>query len=179
MGDQLARDGMDLRLTRDLGAAKEYLRERYADNPSARFGVIASSRDKRLRQYGIMNDFQSTKRIRVGPWFGDGESASGRRSCRLLEETITEFQCQGLELDAALLAWGNDLLLSGGTWDISGGSQFARGGSVPVRDPQSLRANSYRVLMTRGRDATVVWMPPEPAFDETHDYLAKVGFRSL
>jgi hypothetical protein len=179
IGEQLARDGMDLRLTRDLGVAKEYLRNRFADYPSARFGIIASSRDKRLRHYGIMNDFQSTKRIRVGPWFGDSESDSGRQSCRLLEETVTEFQCQGLELDAALLAWGNDFVLSRGTWDISGGSQFARGGSVPVRDPQALRANSYRVLMTRGRAATVVWMPPEPAFDETHDYLANVGFRAL
>jgi DUF2075 family protein len=115
----------------------------------------------------------------VGPWFGDDEHATGGRSCRLLRECVTEFQCQGLELDAVLLAWGNDFVLTEQGWDISRGSQFRAGGSVPVQNPGELRANSYRVLLTRGRDATVVWVPPDPVLDLTFDYLRMAGFREL
>lgn len=175
----LEREGLDLRITRDREAAEGYLRERYRDHREARFGLVASSRDKLLREYGIGNDFQSTKRIRVGPWFGDDEHATGGRSCRLLRECVTEFQCQGLELDAVLLAWGNDFVLTEQGWDISRGSQFRAGGSVPVQNPGELRANSYRVLLTRGRDATVVWVPPDPVLDLTFDYLRMAGFREL
>ena len=176
---RLEREGLDLRITRDRATAESYLRDRYRDHREARFGLIASSRDKLLRQYGIGNDFQSTKRIEVGPWFGDDEHAAGGLSCRLLRECVTEFQCQGLELDAALLAWGNDFVLTDQGWDISRGSQFRAGGTVPVHNPKELRANSYRVLLTRGRDATVVWIPPVPLLDRTYAYLCEAGYRVL
>jgi hypothetical protein len=33
--------------------------------------------------------------------------------------------------------------------------------------------------MTRGRDATVVFVPPLREVDETHDYLVRSGYREL
>ncbi|MGB7294224.1 MAG: DNA/RNA helicase domain-containing protein [Candidatus Aminicenantales bacterium] len=48
-----------------------------------------------------------------------------------------------------------------------------------VKDPFQLRKNSYRVLLTRGRDGTVVFIPPLPELKETSDYLKKSGFRPL
>jgi len=171
--------GLDLRITRHRELAESYLRERYRDHAHARFGLIASSRDKLLAEYGVGNDFQSARRVRVGPWFGDDESAPGGLSCRHLRDCLTEFRCQGLELDAALLAWGNDFVLSDGGWDISHGSKFRPVDGVPVRNPHELRANSYRVLLTRGRDATVVWVPPRSVLDRTFEYLRDVGFREL
>ena len=36
--------------------------------------------------------------MRLGPWYGDGEES--HRSCRHLRECVTEFDAQGLELDA-------------------------------------------------------------------------------
>jgi len=50
------------------------------------------------------NDFQSTRRVRYGRWYGDDEDAPGGRSCRQLRECVTEFGAQGLELDALLRA---------------------------------------------------------------------------
>ncbi len=169
--------GYHLRITRDLGEAKAYLRERYAGDPEARFGLIASSKDSLLPRFGIPNDFQSTKRVRYGPWFADGEDSPSARSCRELRECVTEFGCQGLELDAVLLAWGNDLIRKNGRWS----NAFARGyqSAARVRDPYQLRLNSYRVLLTRGRDATVVFVPPTKVLDETFDYLVQNGFRRL
>jgi len=48
-----------------------------------------------------------------------------------------------------------------------------------VRDPLQLRKNAYRVLLTRARDVTVVFVPPLPILDETYSFLAASGFSAL
>lgn len=48
-----------------------------------------------------------------------------------------------------------------------------------VVDPMQLRKNAYRVLLTRGRDATIVFVPDLPRLDETFEYLVNSGFGSL
>jgi hypothetical protein len=171
---RLNSDGYHLRITRDLDIAKDYLRDRYADDPSARFGLIASSKDRDLVRFGVLNDFQSTKRIRFGPWYGEGENDYAGNSCRLLETCVTEFGAQGLELDAALLAWGTDLIRKSGTWSNANARGYKRG--AKVRDPYQLRVNAYRVLLTRGRDGTIVYVPRVGILDETYEYLVSSGF---
>jgi DUF2075 family protein len=87
----------------------------------------------------------------------------------------TEFSSQGLELDCALLAWGSDLLWAGDDWSI----EFAGKNRRPLKDPLTVRKNVYRVLLTRGRDGTVVFVPPDSRMDATADWLAAAGFRDL
>lgn len=173
----LERDGYHLRLTRDLDVAKTYLRDRYAQDPGARFGLIASSRDRDLEPFGIPNGWQSTSRLRLGPWYGDDEDDYEGRSCRRLETCVTEFGAQGLELDAALLGWGTDLIWRDGTWNNDNARRYQR--ASHVRNPLRLRLNAYRVLLTRGRDATVIFVPPLPMLDGTFERLQTSGFRSL
>jgi hypothetical protein len=177
VGRSLDESGYHFRITRDIDAAKLYLRDRYLDDPNARYGLIASSKDRDLTRFGVMNDFQSTKRVQNGPWFAEGDDDPRSRSCRELRVCVTEFGCQGLELDASLLAWGSDLFREGGTWT----NRLARGYQRPadVRDPFQLRLNAYRVLLTRGRDATVVFVPPMRLLDDTYAYLVEAGFREL
>lgn len=174
---ELERAGHHLRLTRDLGRAKAYLRERYRENPIARFGLVASSKDRALAAFGILNDYQSTKQIRVGPWYSDPEEGYNSRSCRLLESCVTEFGAQGLELDATLLAWGTDLRTESGSWSNALARGYKRG--AKVRDARQLRINAYRVLLTRGRDASVVFVPSVRDMDETYEYLRNSGFLEL
>jgi hypothetical protein len=177
LAEALEREGFHFRLTRSLDVAKQYLRDRYADDRNARFGIVASSKDRDLMAFGIPNDFQSTKRVRVGPWYSDSEDALSGRSCRRLETCVTEFGAQGLELDATLLTWGTDLVMAGGRWS----NRRARGYQKKshVRDAFQLRINSYRVLLTRGRDACVVFVPPLADLDETFEYLAGSGFKPV
>lgn len=174
---RLEAEGFNFRLTRNLDTAKAYLRERYADNRDARYGILASSRDKALPAFGVLNDYQSTKRVRVGPWYGDAEDAYDSRSCRLFEEVATEFSAQGLELDATLLAWGTDLVLEGGRWSNARATGYKRG--AVVKDPRQLRLNAYRVLLTRGRDACVLFVPPLEVLDETWDYFTDLRLTQL
>lgn len=169
--------GYHLRITRDLEAAKEYLRDRYREDSNARFGLVASARDKDLARFEIPNDYQATKQVKYGPWYGDAEDEPGGLSCRQLAQAVTEFGAQGLELDAVLLAWGTDLIMVDGRWDNRRARRYQRQGYV--KDPYQLRLNAYRVLMTRGRDATVVFLPPLDELDETFRYLIECGFREL
>jgi hypothetical protein len=173
----LEREGYHPRLTRDLDAAKEYLHDRYRDEPDARYGLVASSRDTMLERFGVPNGWHATQRLKYGPWFGEGDDDPQGRSCRTLRACVTEFGCQGLELDAVLLAWGSDLLREHGTWT----NRFAKRYAKPalIRDALRLRRNAYRVLLTRARDATVVFVPPVPLLDETFDYLRASGFREI
>jgi hypothetical protein len=177
LAEQLDRDGYHLRITRSLDEAKAYLRDRYRDDPSARYGLIASSKDRDLEAFGVPNSFQATKRLRVGPWYGDDESDDRGHSCRRLTSCVTEFGAQGLELDAALLAWGTDLRMVGCSWSNTRARGYRKG--ARVKDPFQLRLNSYRVLLTRGRDATVVYIPTLPDLDGTWSYLTACGFKTL
>jgi hypothetical protein len=177
LAESLQSSGFHLRITRRLEDAKQYLRDRYGEDRDARFGIIASSKDKELTNWGVLNDFQSTKRVRMGPWYADPEDAPTKRSCRLLETCVTEFGAQGLELDAALLAWGTDLVMTHGHWSNENARGYLR--SARVRDPFQLRVNAYRVLLTRGRDVCVVFVPPVAALDETFQYLTEAGFRNV
>ena len=63
-GSNLERDGYHLRITRSLDDGKAYLRSRYAEDPQARFGLLASSRDKDLEAFGLANGFHATKTSR-------------------------------------------------------------------------------------------------------------------
>jgi hypothetical protein len=174
----LERSGFHFRMTRDLENAREYLQQRYHDQPDARFGLLASSRDRLLPRFRIYNDFQSTKIIRHGPWYGDAQNDPSGRSCRLLRDCVTEFGAQGLELDAALVAWGADFRMHQGKWDSSGAARYQKG-VASVRDSHQLRLNSYRVLLTRGREASVIFVPPVSELDETAHYLSQCGILEL
>jgi hypothetical protein len=173
LASRLEEDGFHLRMTRELSKAKGYLRERYREHQSARYGLVASSRDRDLEQFGVPNDYQSTKRVRVGPWYGDSEGAPGAYSCRYLTACVTEFGAQGLELDAALLAWGTDLQMVAGRWSNARARGYKR--RATVKNPFQLRLNAYRVLLTRGRDACVVFVPPLREMDETFEFLRSAG----
>jgi Uncharacterized conserved protein (DUF2075) len=173
LANELHDGGHRFLLTRDLAVARSYLRERYADARFARYGIVASSKDKWLPQFGVDNTFQTTKQLRVGPWYN--ADPLDERSCCQLAAVATEFASQGLELDCALLAWGSDLLWAQDSWTI----EFSGKNRPPLKDPLTVRRNVYRVLLTRGRDGTLVYVPPDTRMDRTAERLDAAGMRIL
>jgi hypothetical protein len=170
--DELNCAGHRFLIARDLRKAKAYMFERYGDAPNVRYGLLASSKDKWLEPCGVDNTFQTTKRLRVGPWYN--AEPSDPASCCQLTTVATEFSSQGLELDCALLAWGSDLL-----WDKGWSIDHSRRTRGSVSDPLAIRKNVYRVLLTRGRDGTVTFVPDDRRFDTTYKHLVESGFRVL
>jgi hypothetical protein len=55
----------------------------------------------------------------------------------------------------------------------------ARGGVAPLQDAHRLRVNSYRVLLTRGREASVIFVRAVGETDETAEYFSTSGVLSL
>lgn len=172
---ELAGASYHLRITRDLDEAKTYLRDRYQEDKQARFGLLASARDRDLHQFGIENGFNATNRMSFGSWYSDDEGSAS--SCRRLKACVTEFGAQGLELDASLLAWGTDLVWSGTAWSSANARQYRE--AHRVKDPHQLRVNAYRVLLTRARDVAVVFVPLLPELDLTYARLVESGFDPL
>ena len=67
----------------------------------------------------------------------------------------TEYECQGLELDMALIEWGDDLFYQDGGWHHKRNTY--KECDKYAQNPKQLIQNTYRVLLTRGRDATIVF----------------------
>lgn len=164
--------GFDLYLTRDLDDARDHIRWRYLGEPDRRYGLLASSHAKNLKPIGIDNTFMATSRLNIATWF-NAEATDPRSSCALTQP-VTEFDCQGLELDLPLVCWGTDHRWTGTAWSLT-----------PVRrrdrqeDPEQLLRNAYRVLLTRGRDGVVVFLPDDRTLDPTEHALLAAGARLL
>ena len=159
-------------LTRDLDEAKRYAKERYSDEPGARYGLLASSRTQTfLPKYGVDSSFPQRRESSCRAYNeGDGHP----QSCCALNDVVTEFGCQGLELDLPIVCWGNDMMWDGREWIV----RPVRS-KYPLKDSERLRQNAYRVLLTRGRDGLVVFVPPDPKLELTEHALLAAGVRPL
>lgn len=172
LSDGIIKQGFGMYVTRNLNHAKKYLRERYRNEPSKRFGMIASSKGRLLRQWGMDNSFQGALGIfYVGKWFN--AEPDHPRSCCALDTVATEFSCQGLEIDMPLIGWDNDMLWDGAKW-----AKFKQA-EAEDSDVNTYRKNSYRVLLTRGRDGFVIYVPPAEEMDAVYDVLLKVGIKTV
>lgn len=166
------RRGYPIYLTRNLEEAKRYARDRYAGEEEARFGLLTSSRARILPQFGIDNSFMATSHMNVGRWFN--AAASDTDSCCALLQPVTEFGCQGLELDLPIVCWGEDYRWEGQGWHLSPGrSRYKQD------NPEQLLRNAYRVLLTRGRDGMVIFVPPVAQLEETASALLRAGIDPL
>lgn len=161
--------GFQTYATREIEAARSYARERYTGNLDARYGLLASRYAKNLRPIGIDNTyhFQREEQLKVGPWF-NAEPANSL-SCCALRRPATEFECQGLELDFPIVCWGDDLFWNTSHWHIPEDRRRS------VTDRNKVTRNAYRVLLTRGRDGMIIFVPPEPDLKLDSTYALLVG----
>ena len=82
----------------------------------------------------------------------------------------TQFSVQGLELDHVGLCWDGDLVRAPAqqAWQVR---SFCGTDWQVARDPHRIayRLNTYRVLLTRARYETIIWVPVGDAADRTRD----------
>ncbi len=169
---QIQGEGFPMYVTRDLDDARHYVRTRYAGEPQRRFGLIASSHSKTLPRHGVDNHFLATRKAREAKWFN--APPDDPDSCCALTQPLTEFGCQGLELDLPIVCWGEDYRWTGAEWHLT-----PKRRKYPLHDPRQLLTNTYRVLLTRGRDGMIVFLPAEESLDLTEVALLAAGVRPL
>lgn len=165
---------LPFRLTRDLGAMRAWLRTE--TRGLRRSGLVASSGARRLRAEGLGAELPHMDAGAVANWFLD--RWPDVRAADALEVVATEFSCQGLELDHVGLCWGGDFIRAGNAWRVR---RFAGTAwqTVSAAEKVANRHNTYRVLLTRARYETVIWIPPGDDADATRDpasYDAVAGF---
>ncbi|MGH9892456.1 MAG: DNA/RNA helicase domain-containing protein, partial [bacterium] len=159
-------------VTRDFDEAKEYVRARYDGEEDKRYGVLVSSHAKNLQRMGIKSGYLDQRKMKVARWFNapPDDVLSG---CSF-DMPVTEFQCQGLEVDMPIVGWGSDYRWDGASWNLRPiRRQYAQ------EDPVQLLQNAYRVLLTRGRDGLVVWVPQGEEMNLTEHVLLAAGLRPL
>lgn len=157
-------------VTRDLAFAKEYARTRFEGEANRRYGLLASSKARNLPACGVDNTYD--RFFDTAKWFNTEPTHA--KSCCQLDKPAQEFHCQGLELDLPIVCWGDDVWWDNG-WNIRKGRP-----NKLVNNPDQFRRNTYRVLMTRGREGLVLFVPPgSPTMDATADRLIRCGAATL
>ena len=172
-------------LTRDLAKAKEWLRSHARG--SERFGLLASSKAERLKAISINVRYQPD----FVHWFLENDTDI--RSSNSLEDTLTEFKVQGLEVDWACVAWDADLRLNNthDKWEhfqLRNGNQWQ---NINKKENQEYQINAYRVLLTRARQGMVIVVPngdcgtpPDQTrkpewYDGIYAYLKEIGLEEI
>ena len=172
-------------LTRSLADLRTWLRSRARG--FRRAGLLASSGAKRLRAEGLGTELPHMDAAAVAHWFLN--HFPDIRASNALETVATEFSCQGLELDYAGLCWDTDLTrepdrtawrvrqFRGTCWQIPKGAEAITN-----------QLNTYRVLLTRARYETAIFVPlgnpadatRKPAtLNEIADFLTICGAQPL
>jgi DUF2075 family protein len=172
-------DRFPIKITRDLGRAKQWLRDQARG--SERYGIVVSSEAERLKPHAI------DVRVKTDPvkWFLDGKQDT--RSSYYLEDVATEFQVQGLELDWTCVVWDGDFRFNTDSWSHHEfkGTRWNR---IKKPERQLYLKNAYRVLLTRARQGMVLVVPQgDPAdptrspeyYDPVYNYLRELGIPEL
>ena len=93
------------------------------------------------------------------------------RAADALELVATQFSIQGLELDQVGLCWDGDLVRDGDGTEAWQARSFRGTRWQQSRDADKIawRLNTYRVLLTRARFDTIIWVPRGDADDPSRD----------
>lgn len=172
-------------LTRSLDDAKKWLKSHARG--SERYGLLASSKAERLKAISINVRYQPD----FVHWFLEDDSDI--RSSNALEDTLTEFKVQGLEIDWACVAWDADLRLNKDhtKWEhfqLRSGTKW-QNINKPIN--RIYQINAYRVLLTRARQGMVIvvpngdyGVPPDETrnpewYDGIYNYLKEIGIPEI
>ena len=173
------KDKYPIYLTRDLSTAKKWLVNKARG--SERYGIVASSGARRLKAEGL--DVKGE--IKAENWFLNNRRDV--RSSYYMEDVATEFDIQGLELDWTCLAWGADFRIENNKWTYKN-FRGCRWENINKKSDILYKKNSYRVLLTRARQGMIIYIPkgedkdwtrPSKYYDETFNYLNKIGIPTI
>lgn len=173
------KDDYPICMTRNLEKAKTWVRKQGIG--SQRYGITASSGAKRLRKYGVWVQ----KKVDAPNWFLNGKDDI--RSSYFLEETATEFDIQGLELDWTILCWDANLRYNNGNFEFFNfrGTNWQ---NINKEENILYLKNAYRVLLTRARQGFIIFIPEGDKYDKTmqpsfydgiYEYFKEIGIVEL
>ena len=143
--NQLQKERFILKRMDSLEEAKQYVREVYKDSNKI-YGLVTSSKNRAVQQIPF-----SQPRDQIKPHVAYYNDPSSLYFCKNLQYAVTEFHSQGLELDMAIVVWGDDLTWGQNSWQFNQNALNRQ-----AENPTQMKLNAYRVLLTRGRDGVII-----------------------
>lgn len=176
---QQIKDKYPVVITRNINKAKAWVQDK--SRGTTRYGLLASSGGLRLKPEGVF----VKNEISVANWFLNGKDDV--RSSYALEDVVTEFDIQGLEIDYAVVAWDANFRFDGTQWTYHtfSGDKWK---NCSNEEKRLYLKNSYRVLLTRARQGMAIFVPkgstddatrnPE-IYDGIYNYLKDIGLEEI
>lgn len=183
-------DSFPLYITHNRNIAIRYCRDRYKNDRRKYYGFLTSSLQmgKNWNEEGYCegevkyrqianNRLNARKTVNrqdeCGKWYTNNNTAGQSHSIgdfsRDFRSVANEFACQGLELDMPVVCWRHDMVWKEGKWNFLLKNPFRN----------SLRSNAYRILLTRGRDGLIIYIPDTDRLQETYNLFKDIGFEEL
>lgn len=157
-------------VTQDFQAIKNYCHTLYEGRDDKRYGCITSSKNPKQdkKEKDKHKDIDNIAR-----WFND--SPTSTYSCCQMKLARSEFDVEGLELDLPVVGWVDDLRWQNGRWIPYKGKWPYKPGTPEY----NYRINAYRVLLTRGRDGVLIYIPKKESLMPIYQVLRDVGIGEL
>lgn len=168
---KLHKAGFSIYLSQDFEKAKAYCISRCDGNAAKRYGMIASSKARNLRVFGVDNTIKWNKnepivqeKVDMAHWFLNGPNE--KLSCCHFDRAANERDCVHQKLDLSVLIWGDDLKWVN-KWRGTG------------EGTANLRTDAYRTLMTASKEGCILFVPSLMEMEGTYRMLRDAGISLL
>lgn len=198
--EQLHKMGYRIYQTENYGAAKEYCRVRYEDDPAALYGMVTSAEAENLFAYGgpkggggIKRRFEDDAEDWADRWFDPAHP----NACRHFNRAACEHEVKGKRLDFEILGWGDDMIWAGrwkpkkvGMFSLSLdiGRSIAINGKHRPRPPKAggqlveegpnYRLGAYHVLLNAPKDGMILFTQTDAYVDGPKRAMLAAGAKT-
>jgi len=171
---EISKNGFKIYISRDENRALDYCKSRYKDYPNSYCYITSSegyinneeniSIDNKFLQY----DFTTSSKLNINHYFHKNGKCDDYNNNII---PLDQFSAIGFETQMPIIAWGFDYLWYKDRWNyeflkyVTGGTEF--------------RQNTYRILLTRGRDGVILFFPKGWQFDKTFNLFKSLGATSI
>jgi hypothetical protein len=166
----ISENGFKILISRNLDSILDYCKSRYEDSPNA-YCFLTSSKanydkidDLPYQRDKIVYDYDVSSKLNINTYFKNNGVRSAEDNHLY---PLDEYSSIGFELQMPIIVWGLDFLWYKNRWNF----EFI----TYVNYGTELRQNTYRILLTRGRDGVILYFPKTWQFDDSFEFFKELG----
>lgn len=165
----ITNNGFKIIITRTLDSAIKYCESRYQNRPNS-YCILTSS-ESNINEIvepdfknTLVYDYQESSRLSINNYLNNNGVYS-ESSVDIMP--LSEYSAIGFEMQMPILAWGLDYTWYKNRWNYDM-VKYITGNKIG-------RQNTYRILLTRGRDGVILYFPPIWELDKTFQFFKALG----
>ncbi|PKQ46076.1 DNA/RNA helicase domain-containing protein [Confluentibacter flavum] len=171
--NELCDNGFKIIITRNIDSAIDYCEARYQDKPNSYCTLTSSESEiNEIRELNfksnVLYDYKKSSRLGINQYFNNNGLCEDSNGDLI---PLTEFSAIGFEMQMPIIVWGVDYIWYKNRWNY----EFVRS----IVGNTEFRQNTYRILLTRGRDGVILYFPPIWQLDNTFKFFKELGSESI